>query len=812
MIKPLRFLVAITVCAAVVSGISGCGGKPKKKDNPVSSEISASKDSESEFSIWEKNAEIRAAIENGEIENAKSQIMQRLSSNPQDARAHFLLGKCYLEEKNFNEARKSLQTALELEPKNRSFSRELGRCFSGQSDELIANGMPSEAIVNLKKAMKYGYQPGETDEKLANAYRLTAKQLMDSGNTEEAEAILREALNLVPDRPDLRVQLSNLLVADDRLMEAERLLKSLSETNPDYVPGLIAYTRLLQRIGEYSSAALIVEKALAIEPANSDAMELKAAIQQNVPVITPPATEQLTPEIAREKLVELNRNGKLLEQKKILQSLLAQFPDESWAYLNLSELNEKLELYDEALENVRSYLQANPDSSPGNFQLARILRQKGDYEEALNIFNKLSATFEDKASLLNEMGQVYARMGRFDEARASWAKALEIDPEHAGALFSSGQLEMETGNKTAAQEYFEKAIRIEPFNAKYRYFAGLNLIQSGLKDQATAFWRSSIEYLNDEDPYTKRIISALGDQPQPPVETSVLAVQIPASVVDETPENPDYTQALNYARSGNFAEAIAGFKKVLAREPNNFNALMNLGKVYSASGDAAQSCALYLKALKIDPKNIFALKALANSYAEIGLHRFASEITNQARASYPGQIDGFPSYKVSAAFIKNNPRAYKPLVKALLKENLDQEALAVVQAGLAEQSDSVELLLLQGEVYKELGLYETALKSYQKAVELEPQNPDPYVGKGDLLVAAGQFTNAIEEYRKALKAGFIGPDTMFEIVDRFKQLGREADAQRVLGRLKGMNLNQKQMAKLEAHLGPQTQISKEENQ
>jgi hypothetical protein len=94
---------------------------------------------------------------------------------------------------------------------------------------------------------------------------------------------------------------------------------------------------------------------------------------------------------------------------------------------------------------------------------------------------------------------------------------------------------------------------------------------------------------------------------------------------------------------------------------------------------------------------------------------------------------------------------------------------------------------------------------------MEPQNPLPYLKTGDLLIAAGQFTNAADEYHKALKAGFIDPDTMFEIVDRFKQLGRSSDARRVLGRLKGMNLNQSQIAKLETHLGEQIEISQEDN-
>jgi tetratricopeptide (TPR) repeat protein len=238
---------------------------------------------------------------------------------------------------------------------------------------------------------------------------------------------------------------------------------------------------------------------------------------------------------------------------------------------------------------------------------------------------------------------------------------------------------------------------------------------------------------------------------------------------------------------------------------------MNLGKVYSVSGQPAEACALYLKALKLAPQNIHALKSLANAYSEIGMHRFAAEITSQAQVNHPGNVEGFPNYKASSSAIKNSPRAYRPLIQAFLHEKLLQEAQAMIQSGIDEQSQSAEMLLLNGEIQKELGQYESALDSYRKALELEPQSPMPYLKTGDLLIAAGQFTNAAGEYDKALKAGFIDPDTMFIIVDRYKQLGREAEAQRVLGRLKGMNLNQSQLAKLEAHLGSQI-IIKENNQ
>lgn len=806
----IRFSVAMLACAVPALILPGCGGKPKKQTSPVAAETAADSENKSEFSSWKENAEVRAAIDAGQFARARQMLNDRLREDPKDARAHYLLGKTYVEEKSFARARKSLEAAIELAPDDRNFSRELGRCYAEMADENLSKDLPSEAAENFKKALEFDYQPRQTEEKLVSAYEMTAQQLISRKSMIDAENMLREAMNFLPDRPSLRVKLAGVLVEGDRLMEAERILKGLVETHPDFEHGLTAYARLLFRMGEVKAAAEFVGKALSLAPADPDALQLRAMLEKNVPIISPPAPEQMTPNSAREMIQQLDQARRVSEQKRILHNLLAQYPDENWAYLKLSEINEKLELYDESMTSIRKFLESEPDSEQGNFQHARLLQQKGRYEDALNLFNRLAPTYDDKETLLNEMGQVYARMGRFDEAREAWNSVLANNPEHPGCLFSQGQLLMELGNTAAAQEYFEKAVRAEPYNAKFRYFAGLNLIQSGLKDQAHSFWSASKSFLPEDDPYSIRINKATGSyQPaSASSESSLPVVHVPSSVIEEAPEDPAYASALESARSGSFAQAIAGFREVLARDPANFNALMNLGKVFSVSGEPAQACALYLKALKLSPRNLFALKALANAYAEIGMHSFAAEITNQAQAANPGETEGFPVYKTSPAQVKNSPRAYQPLIRAFIDEKLTQEALAIVQSGTS-QNQSAEMLLLQGEVYKELGQYETALDSYKKALELEPQSPTPYVKTGDLLIAAGQFTNAVGEYEKALKTSFIDPDTMFIIVERFRQLGRTADAQKVLGRLKGMNLNQSQLAKLDAYLG--NSVSAKEN-
>ena len=810
-------LVLVPACGMLLAlNLGGCGGKKKAK-NPVAPKSEMAAAGESDYSTWADNAKIRAAIEAQDYETAKSLINSRIEESPADARAHFLMGQALMGEKQYESARKSLETAVELAPEDRNYARELNACLALLVDEALEKNLASEAIGLGKRLLQADYNRKKTESSLARAYNITSAQLIDSGNLVEAESMLREAVNLLPDQPEIRVKLARMLMQGDRLMESERILRALKDTNPDFAPGLAAYAALLHRMGEVRKAEETISEALKLDPENAEILALRDTFSRDLPVpgATPSSESTTSLETITTRLKTLERTGNLTEQKKLLENLVSLYPSEHKAMLDLSVVCEKLGMIDEAHKYAEQYLSSVPDSMSGRLQLVRCLYQLGNQERAMKIIKEIEPDYPDKLELLSEKGQVLARSGNFNEARSIWQQVLDSDSEHVATLFNFAQLEMESGNHKEAQQFFEKAIRKEPFNHKYRYFAGINLIQSGLKEQAHSLWASSRSSLSHEDPYAARILRALGEEntqspqavsissPQPPINiispTASESVYVPSGIIEEAPVDNNYERALEYARGGFFNEAIEAFRQVLAGSPENFNAHMNLGKVYTATGNHEMACAFYLKALKLDPRNVFALRALANGYSEVGMHSLAAQITEQARLTTPDQLEGFPKYQQKSP--RNNPRAFETLSKAMIDEGLFAEAMAVVNTGLAQQSDLNVLYLLQGDVYKNQGQYESALESYKTALSRDAQSPAPLIRMGDLFVASGQLTSAADEYHKALKTSFIDPDSMFEIVDRFRKIGREIDAQRVLGQLKGINLNQAQVIKLDQRLG-----------
>jgi len=60
-------------------------------------------------------------------------------------------------------------------------------------------------------------------------------------------------------------------------------------------------------------------------------------------------------------------------------------------------------------------------------------------------------------------------------------------------------------------------------------------------------------------------------------------------------------------------------------------------------------------------------------------------------------------------------------------------------------------------LYVKLGQYNDALISYDKAVKIEPENPDAWGGLGTAYLNLGRYDEAVASFDKALK---INPNTL----------------------------------------------------
>ena len=71
-----------------------------------------------------------------------------------------------------------------------------------------------------------------------------------------------------------------------------------------------------------------------------------------------------------------------------------------------------------------------------------------------------------------------------------------------------------------------------------------------------------------------------------------------------------------------------------------------------------------------------------------------------------------------------------------------------------------ELYSLRGDAYRELGKYNDAVKDYDAAIRLNPEDPNPYIGRGLVKMETDNKDEGLEDLYKAKVLGADGVDEL----------------------------------------------------
>jgi tetratricopeptide (TPR) repeat protein len=218
---------------------------------------------------------------------------------------------------------------------------------------------------------------------------------------------------------------------------AERLLREAVEAGAGYADIHHTLGLIHHQWGDFDTAVVQFEKALAVNPAYTEALlslsitlnevgryeEAKDAYRRANASIAPPAHE----EVAQGNLFR----GKIAN----LHAELAEL------YLALGQADDSIREYRQALAVAPGF----PDL---RIRLAAVLRESGRLDDALAETGKVLADHPDSVAALVQQGIVNMLLGRRNDARRDWENALFRDP-----LNKLVQLYLNTLDRDAAEGF-----------------------------------------------------------------------------------------------------------------------------------------------------------------------------------------------------------------------------------------------------------------------------------------------------------------------------------------------------------------------
>ncbi|GAB4536822.1 MAG: tetratricopeptide repeat protein [Thermodesulfovibrionia bacterium] len=265
-----------------------------------------------------------------------------------------------------------------------------------------------------------------------------------------------------------------------------------------------------------------------------------------------------------------------------------------------------------------------------------------------------------------------------------------------------------------------------------------------------------------------------------------------------------YSKGMNAFFASRYDEAEDFFNKILNEEPNHTNALLRIGDIYFNKNDLSKAREYYTKAIEIEPRNIeiiFSLERLSetqerwqealrylDNILEIdddnpkALYKkrdildrnkrweelldvqnmiIKSDISVDEKKTEEERLN-FYRYELGAYYMEHGDTeraikilrsimkadkdfipAYITLADAYLKEGNTEEAEDVLRKGLAETSSLVILVRLEDHLMA-MGEPDRAIESYQRAIQLAPQDMRLYFFLAKLYYRLEMIDHAFE--------------------------------------------------------------------
>lgn len=122
------------------------------------------------------------------------------------------------------------------------------------------------------------------------------------------------------------------------------------------------------------------------------------------------------------------RLGRFKDSEALLRRAIELAPDFTAARSNLAGILYRQNRFEETVEMLGTVLEVDADDASGQSLMAAALGRIGEYDEALALYGALTDRFPTHAKLWMSFGHVLKTVGKQDEGIAAYRRALQVEP------------------------------------------------------------------------------------------------------------------------------------------------------------------------------------------------------------------------------------------------------------------------------------------------------------------------------------------------------------------------------------------------
>lgn len=259
---------------------------------------------------------------------------------------------------------------------------------------------------------------------------------LDMGKSALAKKALKLALEQHPRSSGLKLVQVEMLIYDDKLEIAEKLLNELYAIEPTNEEIYIQKANICSKRDQHEQAVEMLKIALEYTDDYADVYNL----------------------IGMEYLFMDNLE---MAKESFIKCLEEDLEDQSALY-NVVYCFEFLDQNLEAIAYLNKYIDKNPYSEIAWHQLGRLYYGVKEYDSAIRAFDYATLIDEEFLGAFMEKAKALERLKKYDLAIESYNRTIELDDATSYALLRIGKCYEKLGNKVLALKYFNKTVHEDP--------------------------------------------------------------------------------------------------------------------------------------------------------------------------------------------------------------------------------------------------------------------------------------------------------------------------------------------------------------
>lgn len=381
------------------------------------------------------------------------------------------------------------------------------------------------------------------DANNASAHEAAALLALRFDQATRAESEARKALQLEPDAKDASLLLVSALIRQDRLDDADKVMRGLYRGDTHAHALRLGYAQMLLQAHHSAHARIQLQQVLATQPGNDDARFLLALIELDDNQLDS-AERELKSISAGDKSRRADVQyylGRIAEARHQPKTAIAHYVkvDSGNQLINAATrravLLGKLGQLDQAQGLLQQMSRTYPQLDDKFIVIdSQILVDADQAQRAAGLLDRALQIQPDNTDLLYARALVYDHLGKSDQAEADLRAVLAQTPDDPRTLNALGYMltEHNPDKLAEARSMIARALKQTPDDPAVLDSMGWVLFRQGHPDQALPLLRKAYKLFPDPEvaAHLVAVLYALGDSTQ--------AQQVLTKALKDDPSNP----------------------------------------------------------------------------------------------------------------------------------------------------------------------------------------------------------------------------------------------------------------------------------